>query len=107
MKKNCFLNDSKLTLEEKEKMLVETCQKVFGTEDGKLVLYMLLTDMSYFADSRTKREKFLNDYAKFFIRERLGVRDGKSITDFIAQTAFEQTGFEQTPFETAASEGGK
>ena len=92
-----FWNNRKLTEEEKEKMLVETCQRVFGTDDGKIVLNMLLTDLRLFKYSNTKRERILNDYAKFFIRERLGISETKSLTDFIAQTAF----------ETAVSGGGK
>jgi len=48
---------------------------------------MMMTDLCLFDSVHTKREKYLNDYAKFFVRERLGVRDTKSLTDFIAETA--------------------
>jgi len=94
---NNFWNNKKLSDDEKNEMLVETCQRLFGTDDGKIVLNMLLTDLRLYTDANTKREKILNDYAKYFIRERLGVRDEKVLTDFIAQTAF----------ETAAAGGGK
>ena len=86
MKENWW-NNKKLSGKEKEELLVETCRKVFSTDDGKIVLNMLLTDLRLFMDSHTKREKILNDYAKFFVRERLGVRDTKSLTDYIAETA--------------------
>ena len=82
-----FWKDKKLTEEEKDEMLIETCRKVFGTDDGKIVLNMLMTDLRLFDLANTEREKYLNDYAKFFIRERLGVRGTKAMTDFIAETA--------------------
>ena len=88
-----FWKDKKLTDVEKNEMLIETCRKVLGTDDGKIVLNMMMTDLFLFDAAHTKRERYLNDYAKFFIRERLGVRGTKTLTDFIA--------------ETAAAEGGK
>ena len=91
MKENWW-NNKKLSGKEKEELLVETCRKVFSTDDGKIVLNMLLTDLRLFMDSHTKREKILNDYAKFFVRERLGVRDTKSLTDFIAETSATEGG---------------
>jgi len=83
----CFWNNKKLTPEEQNEMLIETCQKVFSTEDGKIVLNMLMTDLRMFDPANTKRDKYLNDYAKFFIQKRLGVSKTKSLTDFIAETA--------------------
>jgi len=82
-----FWEDKNLTAQAKNEMLVETCRKVFSSDDGKIVLNMLLTDLFLFENTRTKREYALNEYAKFFIRERMGISDSKSITDFIAQTA--------------------
>jgi len=94
-------NNKKLSDLEKNKMMVETCCKVFATDDGMIVLNMLLTDLRLFTDAPSEHEKHLNEYAKYFIRERLGVNDAKTLTDFIAQTASE------TAFETAVSGGGK
>jgi len=82
-----FWKDKKLSPQKKNEMLVATCRKVFGTEEGKVALNMLLTDLFLYEQTHTKREHYLNDYAKFFIRERLGVRDTKALTDFIAGTA--------------------
>jgi len=82
-----FWNNKKLKPEEQNKMLIGICKKVFGSDDGKIALNMLMTDLRLFDCANTEREKHLNDYAKFFIRERLGVRDTKSLTDFIAETA--------------------
>jgi hypothetical protein len=82
-----FWKNKNLTEEEKNALLVKTCQRVFSTDDGKIVLNMLLTDMSMFDTAISKRDKALNEYAKFFIRKRLGVSDTKLLTDFIAETA--------------------
>jgi len=82
-----FWKDKNLTPEERNEMLVETCRRVFGTENGKIALNMLMADLFLFETAHTKREKALNEYAKFFIRERMGVRGTKSLTDFIAETA--------------------
>jgi len=82
-----FWKNKNLTEEEKRAELVNTCRKVFGTDEGKIVLNMLLTDLFMFEKTHIKREQALNDYAKFFVRERLGVSDTKALTDFIAETA--------------------
>jgi len=87
-----FWKDKKLLPQEKNEMLKEKFRKVFGTEDGKIVLNALMTDLFLFGQTQTKRQNFLNDYAKFFIRERLGVSDTKALTDFIAQTAAAEGG---------------
>ena len=82
-----FWKNKKLTPQEQNEQLVETCRRVFGSEDGKIVLNMLLTDHFMFECTRTEQERALNEYAKFFIRERLGVCDTKPLTDFIAETS--------------------
>jgi hypothetical protein len=82
-----FWKDKNLTAQEKNEMLKETCRKVFGSDEGKIVLNMLLTDMFLFENTHTKREHVLNEYAKFFIREWMGVSGSKDLTDFIAETA--------------------
>ena len=82
-----FWRNKKLTPEERNEMLKEACRKVFGTEDGRVVLNMLMTDLFLYENTHTKQERALNEYAKFFIRERLGLRDTKALTDFIAETA--------------------
>jgi len=79
--------NSKLSAEEQNDLLVEICRQVFSSEAGKIVLNMLMTDLCLFEYAPDEREKYLNDYAKYFIRQRLGVRDTKSFTDFLAETA--------------------
>jgi len=87
-----FWKNRKLTVQEQNEMLVETFRKVFGTDEGKIALKALLEDLRFFEACRTKRECALNDYAKFFIRERMGMGDTKGITDFIADTAVRSGG---------------
>jgi hypothetical protein len=89
MKQNLFnfWKNRKLTPEEQNDLLVETFRKVFGTPEGKIVLNALLTDLHLYEATRTKRDHFLNEYAKFFIRRRMGVGDTVALTDFIAETA--------------------
>jgi hypothetical protein len=82
-----FWRDKQLSAAERNEALVETCRRVFGTEDGRVVLNMLLSDLFLFEAAGDEREQALNEYAKFFIRERMGVRETKGLTDFIAETA--------------------
>lgn len=84
---NEFWKDKNLTDDEKYAMLVDTCRKVFSTVEGKIVLNMLLYDFCVFRRTHDHEEQALNEYGKFFIRERLGVSNMKSLTDFIAETA--------------------
>ena len=47
--------------------------RVFGTDAGKEALDILLHDLNFFDWPKGPGDKVLNEYAKFFIRERLGV----------------------------------
>jgi hypothetical protein len=87
-----FWKDGNLTPGQKNGRLVETCRKVFGTPEGKIVLNMLLTDLYFFDRAGNPEEGALNNYAKFFIRERLGVGDTVLLSDFIAGTAASRGG---------------
>ena len=87
-----FWKDEKLTSEEKNKYLVNTTRHVFNTDDGKIVLNLLLTDLFFYDQTQNEKEQALNEYAKFFIRERLGVGGTKTLTDFIAETAANRGG---------------
>jgi hypothetical protein len=91
-----FWDNPRLTDEEKNEELVAACRRVFSTEDGRIVLNMLLTDLYFFDQAPEPDGAALNNYAKFFIRGRLGVRGTVALSDAIASEA-----------ETAASRGGK
>jgi hypothetical protein len=91
-----FWDNPKLTDEERNEELVAACRRVFSTADGRIALNMLLTDLRFFDEAPGPDGAALNNYAKFFIRERLGVRGTVALSDAIAFAA-----------ETAASGGGK
>jgi hypothetical protein len=48
-------------------------QRVFLSPDGQEVLRILLNDWSYFDICDTEQKRVLNDYAKIFLHEKLGV----------------------------------
>jgi len=87
-----FWKNKKLPEKERNALLKENCRNVFKTEEGKVALNMLLTDLHLFEPALSDQDKALNEYAKFFIRVRLGVRDTKVLTDFIAETAVTEGG---------------
>ena len=67
--------------DEQNKELQKIFKRVFQSTDGKIVLNALLKDLFYFDAATSDAEKALCEYAKFFIRERLGVKKTLSITD--------------------------
>ncbi len=73
------------TPEEQNKELIKTFRRVFKTEDGKIVLNALLTDLYFFDKAKTDDEKALSEYAKFFIKERLGSYKTFNITNSIIE----------------------
>jgi hypothetical protein len=48
-------------------------RRVFLSPDGQIVLRELLNDWSFFDVCKTDQQRVLNDYAKVFIHDRLGV----------------------------------
>jgi hypothetical protein len=46
---------------------------VFLSPDGQEVLRILLNDWSFFDLCDTEQKRVLNDYAKIFIHEKLGI----------------------------------
>ena len=67
--------------EEQYKELQKTFKRVFKSEDGRIVFNALLKDLFYFDAATSDAEKALCEYAKFFIRERLGIKKTLAITD--------------------------
>jgi hypothetical protein len=74
------------TEEEQIAALREYFQRVFTTEDGRIVLNALLADLFFFQDATTDAQKALSEYAKYFIRERLGITNTLEITDAMVKT---------------------
>ncbi len=56
-----------LTPHEQNKRLQAACRRLFSTEDGKIVLNMLLTDLKFFDGAVSEKDSVLNEYAKFFL----------------------------------------
>ena len=79
-----FWDNPKLTDEEKHEELVAACRRAFSTADGRIALNMLLNDLYFFDQAPGPEGQALNNYAKFFIRGRLGVRGTVALTDAIA-----------------------
>ena len=69
------------TPEEQYKELQKTFKRVFQSADGKIVLNALLKDLFYFDVATSDANKALCEYAKFFVRERLGIKKTLAITD--------------------------
>lgn len=62
-------NANKKTPEENQRLF----QRVFLSPDGQEVLRILLNDWSYFDICDTEQKRVLNDYAKIFLHEKLGM----------------------------------
>jgi predicted YcjX-like family ATPase len=79
---NCLLPGyENADFEQQRKKLVETFRKVFATNDGKVVLNAILYDLFYFTEATTDSEQALNQYAKYFIKERLGIKNTLDISN--------------------------
>jgi hypothetical protein len=76
-----------LTAQEQHTILTDTCRRVFTSNDGKVVLNMLLTDLHFFDECRSETETALNNYAKFFIRDRLGVGNTLALSNTVLAEA--------------------
>jgi hypothetical protein len=75
---------------EKRDLLLE----VFGTPRGAEALNIILEDLRFFHWTDTEADRALNEYAKFFIRERLGVADTFRIAEAVMAEASQSRGRE-------------
>jgi hypothetical protein len=75
---------------EKRDVLLE----VFGTPQGIRALNIILEDLRFFHWTDAEGERALNEYAKFFIRERLGVADTLRIAEAVMAEARQSRGRE-------------
>lgn len=66
--------------------LQKVLQEVFSTEYGKIALNVLLTDLFFLEEAQTEKEKNLCEYAKYFLRERLGLDKTFVFTNKIIET---------------------
>ncbi|MDR1278798.1 MAG: hypothetical protein LBK02_08605 [Treponema sp.] len=75
---------------EKRDVLLE----VFGTPQGIKALNIILEDLRFFHWTDGEGERALNEYAKFFVRERLGVADTLRIAEAVMAEASQSRGRE-------------
>ena len=76
--------DARKIAEERDRRMTECFRRVFSTQDGKIVLHQILTDLEFFnCEIKNKHQIALNNYAKFMIFKRLGCNNDKQISDVI------------------------
>jgi hypothetical protein len=76
--------------QEKRGVLLE----VFGTPRGAEALNIILEDLRFFHWTESEADRALNEYAKFFVRERLGVADTLRIAEAVMAEASQSRGRE-------------
>ena len=72
--------------EQQKQELIRHFRVVFSGESGRIVLNALLKDLHFFDEANGSAESALSDYAKFFIRERLGILNSLVISDALEKT---------------------
>jgi hypothetical protein len=80
--------------EQQEKEKRNILLEVFGTPRGAEALNIILEDLRFFHWTDTGAERALNEYAKFFVRERLGVVDTLRIAEAVMAEASQSRGRE-------------
>lgn len=61
-------------------------QRLFSTDDGKVVFNALLTDLLFFDEAHTEAQKALSEYSKFFMRERMGITNTLDASNALMKT---------------------
>lgn len=68
---------------ERDKRMSECFRRVFSTDEGRLVLHQILTDLRFYDECVTDTDIALNNFAKFMIFKRLKCDNYKQITNAI------------------------
>ena len=68
---------------ERDKRMSECFRRVFSTDDGRLVLHQILTDLRFYDECITETDVALNNFAKFMIFKRLRCDNYRQITNSI------------------------
>lgn len=66
-----------------DKRMSECYRRVFSTDEGRLVLHQILTDLRFYDECNTETAVALNNFAKFMIFKRLKCDNYKQITNVI------------------------
>ncbi len=70
--------------EERDKRMSECFRRVFGTDEGKLVLHQILTDLKFYeVENVTETSITLNNFAKFMIFKRLKCDNYRQMTEML------------------------
>lgn len=76
-------DDKKNEIIERDKKMTECFRRVFSGQDGKTVLWQLLTDLKFFSECVTETDIALNNFAKFMIFKRLKIDNTRKITNLL------------------------
>ena len=76
-------DDKKAAIVEADKKMTELFRRVFSGQDGKTVLWQLLTDLKFFSECVTETDVALNNFAKFMIFKRLKIDNTRKITNLL------------------------
>ena len=68
---------------ERDKRMSECFRRVFSTDEGRLVLHQLLTDLRFYDECVTDTDIALNNFAKFMIFKRLKCDNYRQMTSAI------------------------
>lgn len=68
---------------ERDKRMSECFRRVFSTDEGRIVLHQLLTDLRFYDECVTDTDIALNNFAKFMIFKRLKCDNYKQMTSAI------------------------
>lgn len=58
-------------------------KRVFGTPEGKKVLFSILSDLKFMSETVSDADTALRNYAIFLIRERIGFNDAQGLVSLI------------------------
>ena len=70
-------------INERDKRMTECFRRLFSTQDGRIVLHQLLTDLRFYDECISETDVALNKFAKFMIFKRLKVQNKREITKLI------------------------
>lgn len=76
------MGEAKELRERQERELRRLYRTVFGTEAGKKVLFSILQDLGFLAETEGDRTA-LRNYATFLVRERIGVNDARGFMSIV------------------------
>jgi hypothetical protein len=77
------VTEAEKTAAERDADIVRRFRNVFSSEDGRIVLSLILIDLKIFEPAETPADAALAEYGKKFIFSYLGARDPVELTEAI------------------------